>query len=110
MSSPSHVYRDGMLEPLRNAELLSPTVERVGRGRVAVAPWPDPQPARAASSGVRSRAAAIAISQRTSWLPDHAADGEVRNGLDVPSEANSQVFAANDVAYRSAAQPPSRDT
>src|SRR5215831_17709881 len=66
MSSPSHVYRDGMLEPLRKAELESPMVERVGRGPLAVDPLPDPQPAAAASSGVRSRAAAIATGQRMS--------------------------------------------
>jgi hypothetical protein len=51
-----------MLEPLRNAELESPMVEPVGRGPLAVDPLPDPQPA--ASSGVRSRAAAIATGQR----------------------------------------------
>src|SRR5215831_5238469 len=61
VSSPSHVYRDGMLEPLRNAELESPIVEGVGRGPLAVVPPPAPQPARAPNSGVRSRAAAIAI-------------------------------------------------
>ena len=53
-----------MLDPLRNAELVSPRVERVGRGPLAVAPLPDPQPARATSGAVSSGAAAIAISQR----------------------------------------------
>src|SRR6516225_988510 len=35
MSSPSHVYRDGMLDRFRNAELESPMAERGGRGPLA---------------------------------------------------------------------------